>query len=72
MIGIELCIKECRQNKKISLQKLEEKTYIERHKLGLIEKSTPDQVTFEEAILIARALEVDINELYIIQNYTII
>lgn len=63
---IKMKIKEVREEKGISLRKLEEETGIERKRLSDIEnkKITADEILFVEIVVIAQALACRISDLY--------
>lgn len=65
---IENKIREARNSKNISLIQLAESTGIDRHRLIKIEELSADKINVAEAILIARALEIQIEELFLIRN----
>lgn len=65
---IENKIREARESKNINLMQLEESTGIDRHRLIKIEELSADKINVAEAILIARALEIQIEELFLIRN----
>lgn len=63
---VEIKIKEVREERKISLRKLEYETGIERERLSDIEnkKISVDEILFIEMLLIAKALACSIMDLY--------
>lgn len=63
---VEIKIKEVREERKISLRKLEYETGIEREYLSDIEnkKIPADEILFIEMLLIAEALACSITDLY--------
>lgn len=65
---IENKIKEARESKNISIIQLAELTGIDRHRLMAIEELSVDKINAAEVILIAKALEIQIEELFLIQN----
>lgn len=65
---IENKIREARENKNISLIQLAELTGIDRHRLMAIEELSVDKINAAEVILIAKTLEIQIEELFLIQN----
>lgn len=65
---IENKMREARESKNISLIQLAESTGIDRHRLIKIEELSADKINVAEAILIARALEIQIEELFLIRN----
>ena len=65
---IENKIREARESKNISLKELAKMTGIERHRLVKIEELSVDKINVAEAILIAKALELQIEEMFLIQN----
>lgn len=69
---IEFRIKEIREQKGISLQEIEKETSISRHRLSAIENNKiTDKVLFVEIVLIAKALEVGIEEMFVTENFEI-
>lgn len=69
---IEFRIKEIRKKKKISLEKLEKETGIERHRLSNIENNKiTDKVLFIEIVLIGEALGVEIEEMFVTETFEI-
>ena len=71
MITIEMRIKQIRKTLKVSLENLAEKTGIERHYLAELENMEADEILLAEAILIAKALEVAIEELFVVKDVEI-
>lgn len=69
---IENKIKEARENKNVSLIKLAELTGIERHRLIQIERADADKINVAEAFLIAKNLELQIEDLFLVQNIELI
>lgn len=65
---IENKIRETRESKNINLIQLEELTGIDRHRLIEIEELSADKINVAEAILIARALEIQIEDLFLIKS----
>ena len=65
---IENKIRETRESKNINLIQLEELTGIDRHCLIKIEELSADKINVAEAILIARALEIQIEDLFLIKS----
>lgn len=65
---IENKIRETRESKNINLIQLEELTGIDRHRLIKIEELSADKINVAEAILIARALEIQIEDLFLIKS----
>lgn len=65
---IENKIRETRESKNINLIQLEESTGIDRHRLIKIEELSADKINVAEAILIARALEIQIEDLFLIKS----
>lgn len=65
---IENKIREARESKNINLIQLEESTGIDRHRLIKIEELGADKINVAEAILIARALEIQIKDLFLIKS----
>ncbi len=69
---IEFIIKKIRNEKGISLEDIEKETSINRHKLSDIENNKiTDKVLFVEIVLIAKTLEVGIEELFVAKNIEI-
>lgn len=64
LIKINVKIKEVREEKGVSLRKLERRTGIDRHYLADLEKMPADEILVSEAIFIAQALGVTIEELF--------
>lgn len=65
---IENKIKEARESKNVNLMELAELTGIARNRLTKIEESSVDKINVAEAILIAKSLHLQIEELFLIQN----
>ncbi len=65
---IENKIREARESKNINLMQLAESTGINKNRLIKIEELSADKINVAEAILIARALEIQIEDLFLIQN----
>ena len=65
-MNIKLKIKEVREEKGISLRKLEDETGIERERLSDIEneKITADKILFVEMVVISQSLACRISDLY--------
>lgn len=64
LIKINVKIKEVREEKGVSLRELERRTGIDRHYLADLEKMPADEILVSEAIFIAQALGVTIEELF--------
>lgn len=69
---INVKIKEVREEKGISLRELERKTGIDRHYLADLEKMPADEILVSEAIFIAQALGVTIEDLFVAVTLEII
>lgn len=72
LIKINVKIKEVREEKGISLRELERRTGIDRHYLADLEKMPADEILVSEAIFIARALGVTIEDLFVALTLEII
>lgn len=64
LIKINVKIKKAREEKGVSLRELERRTGIDRHYLADLEKMPADEILVSEAIFIAQALGVTIEELF--------
>lgn len=64
LIKINVKIKEIREEKGVSLRELERRTGIDRHYLADLEKMPADEILVSEAIFIAQALGVTIEDLF--------
>lgn len=69
---INVKIKEIREEKGISLRELERRTGIDRHYLADLEKMPADEILVSEAIFIAQALGVTIEDLFVAVTLEII
>lgn len=69
---INVKIKEIREEKGVSLRELERKTGIDRHYLADLEKMPADEILVSEAIFIAQALGVTIEDLFVAVTLEII
>lgn len=70
---IEFTMKEIRKQKGISLQMLEKETSINRRRLSDIENNKiTDKVLFVEILLIAKFLEIDIKDLFVIGKVEVV
>lgn len=69
---INVKIKEVREEKGISLRELERRTGIDRHYLADLEKMPADEILVSEAIFIAQALGVTIEDLFVAVTLEII
>lgn len=65
---IENKIREARESKNINLMQLEESTGINKNRLIKIEELSADKINVVEAILIAKSLHLQIEDLFLIQN----
>lgn len=65
LIKINVKIKEIREEKGVSLRELERRTGIDRHYLADLEKMPADEILVSEAVFIARALGVTIEDLFV-------
>ena len=72
LIKINVKIKEVREEKGISLRELERKTGIDRHYLADLEKMPADEILVSEAVFIAQALGVTIEDLFVAVTLEII
>lgn len=72
MLRIVMKIKEVRENNGISLRELERRTGIDRHYLADLEKMPADEILVSEAIFIAQALGVTIEDLFVALTLEII
>lgn len=72
LIKINVKIKEVREEKGISLRELERRTGIDRHYLADLEKMPADEILVSEAIFIAQALGVTIEDLFVALTLEII
>lgn len=72
LIKINVKIKEVREEKGVSLRELERRTGIDRHYLADLEKMPADEILVSEAIFIARALGVTIEDLFVALTLEII
>lgn len=72
LIKINVKIKEVREEKGISLRELERRTGIDRHYLADLEKMPADEILVSEAIFIAQALGVTIEDLFVAVTLEII
>lgn len=72
LIKINVKIKEIREEKGISLRELERRTGIDRHYLADLEKMPADEILVSEAIFIAQALGVTIEDLFVAVTLEII
>lgn len=68
---IDIFIKEIRIKKGVSQKKLAEMTNIDKRRISIIEKNT-EKTLLVEAILISKALNIEITELYQTGTLTII
>lgn len=69
---INVKIKEIREEKGISLRELERRTGIDRHYLADLEKMPADEILVSEAVFIAQALGVTIEDLFVAVTLEII
>lgn len=69
---INVKIKEIREEKGVSLRELERRTGIDRHYLADLEKMPADEILVSEAVFIAQALEVTIEDLFVAVTLEII
>ena len=69
---INVKIKEIREEKGVSLRELERRTGIDRHYLADLEKMPADEILVSEAIFIAQALGVTIEDLFVAVTLEII
>ena len=65
LIKINVKIKEVREEKGVSLRELERRTGIDRHYLADLEKMPADEILVSEAVFIAQALGVTIEDLFV-------
>ena len=72
LIKINVKIKEVREEKGVSLRELERRTGIDRHYLADLEKMPADEILVSEAIFIAQALGVTIEDLFVVTTLEII
>ncbi len=72
LIKINVKIKEVREEKGISLRELERRTGIDRHYLADLERMPADEILVSEAIFIAQALGVTIEDLFVAVTLEII
>lgn len=72
LIKINVKIKEVREEKGISLRELERRTGIDRHYLADLEKMPADEILVSEAVFIAQALGVTIEDLFVAVTLEII
>ena len=72
LIKINVKIKEVREEKGVSLRELERRTGIDRHYLADLEKMPADEILVSEAIFIAQALGVTIEDLFVALTLEII
>ena len=72
LIKINVKIKEIREEKGVSLRELERRTGIDRHYLADLEKMPADEILVSEAIFIAQALGVTIEDLFVVLTLEII
>lgn len=72
LIKINVKVKEVREEKGISLRELERRTGIDRHYLADLEKMPADEILVSEAIFIAQALGVTIEDLFVAVTLEII
>lgn len=72
LIKINVKIKEVREEKGVSLRELERRTGIDRHYLADLEKMPADEILVSEAIFIAQALGVTIEDLFVAVTLEII
>lgn len=74
MFIVRIKIKQVREEKKMSLRKMEEETGIEREYLADIENSKipADEILFIEMLMIAEALACNITDLYETQTLEIL
>lgn len=72
LIKINVKIKEIREEKGVSLRELERRTGIDRHYLADLEKMPADEILVSEAIFIAQALGVTIEDLFVALTLEII
>lgn len=72
MLRIVVKIKETREELKISLRELERRTGIERHYLAELEKMPADEILLSEAVFIAEALGVRIEDLFVVKKLELI
>lgn len=69
---INVKIKEVRKEKGVSLRELERRTGIDRHYLADLEKMPADEILVSEAVFIAQALGVTIENLFVAVTLEII
>lgn len=69
---INVKIKEVREEKGVSLRELERRTGIDRHYLADLEKMPADEILVSEAVFIAQALGVTIEDLFVAVTLEII
>lgn len=72
LIKINVKIKEVREEKGVSLRELERRTGIDRHYLADLEKMPADEILVSEAVFIAQALGVTIEDLFVAVTLEII
>lgn len=72
LIKINVKIKKVREEKGISLRELERRTGIDRHYLADLEKMPADEILVSEAVFIAQALGVTIEDLFVAVTLEII
>lgn len=72
LIKINVKIKEIREEKGVSLRELERRTGIDRHYLADLEKMPADEILVSEAVFIAQALGVTIEDLFVAVTLEII
>lgn len=72
LIKINVKVKEIREEKGISLRELERRTGIDRHYLADLERMPADEILVSEAIFIAQALGVTIEDLFVAVTLEII
>lgn len=71
-VNIKVKLKEVIQESGVSLRELERRTGIERHYLKTIQELPADEILLQEAILIALALGKTVEDLFVIETFTII
>lgn len=72
LIKINVKVKEVREEKGVSLRELERRTGIDRHYLADLERMPADEILVSEAIFIAQALGVTIEDLFVAVTLEII
>lgn len=71
-VNIKVKLKEVIQESGVSLRELERRTGIERHYLKTIQELPADEILLHEAILIALALGKTVEDLFVVETFTII